>query len=160
MEYCILELSRPVSFIDRIVIDTKHFKGNYPESVELAGCSITEMNHENSSKDAKTESDDVAATSVDWVNDTFTVGCDDNKETKPIHWYPKLDRCQLSPHALHLYDMEQIQFNINHKGVDGITATVPKLSHVRVRIFPDGGLSRIRIYTPTDKSLTAHTLMS
>jgi allantoicase len=134
MEYCILELGRPISYIERIVIDTKHFKGNYPESVELAGCSMTETQNNSSYVDGSTTS----STNVDWANDTFTEHGDDSAP-KSIQWYPILERCRLSPHAIHVYDATQITFNVSHD-------RNPDISHIRVRIFPDGGLSRVRIY--------------
>ena len=114
MEYCILKLGYPISNIHSIIIDTKHFKGNYPESVELAGCCI-----------APTDDD---ADLDCWAHD-------DDMTT--IHWYPILHRSRLSPHAQHVYAAHQLR-----------TADT-RISHVRVRIFPDGGLSRVRIYTTT-----------
>ena len=152
MEYCILELGYPISFVQRIVIDTKHFKGNFPESIELSGCSIV--------ADTSNSTASATLTTIDWANDMFS---DDGNHSKTIQWYPIIDRCRLSPHAVHVFDVNQIQLNnslsTGHRKLDRSSTTHDAaaaaaaavsniiISHVRVRIFPDGGLSRVRIYT-------------
>ena len=106
-ESCVLRLGHMVHSVRRIIIDTQHFKGNYPESVELHGCSLPL--HDNDR--------------VDW-------------EDSVIAWFPLIPRIRLSPHAEHCFD----------DGAGQIVAAPTPVSHVRVRIFPDGGLSRVRIY--------------
>jgi allantoicase len=114
LEYCILQLGYPIQNVQRIVIDTKHFKGNAPESIDIYGCDCTK-------------------------NDTQQV-LDHEQIINTIEWFPLLHRCLVSPHAIHIYEMNLGQIiPIPEVNVRGVT-------HVRVRIYPDGGLSRVRIY--------------
>ncbi len=86
--------------IRKILIDTAHFKGNYPDHMRL------EATH--------TKRDDIGAADVDWqtiIGDT------------PLY-----------PDREHLF-IEQID-----------AAENAKFTHVRLNIFPDGGISRLRIF--------------
>jgi allantoicase len=113
-EYCIVQLGQPIRHVRRIILDTKHFKGNYPESVQVDGCCyLSDGNHQNDNPD------------VAWW--------DDNDH---VHWFPLLGRGRMSPHAEHCYDADKGQIDPHDTHV----------SHVRVRLFPDGGLSRVRVY--------------
>ena len=86
--------------IRKILIDTAHFKGNYPDHMRL------EATH--------TKRGDIGAADVDWqtiIGDT------------PLY-----------PDREHLF-IEQID-----------AAENAKFTHVRLNIFPDGGISRLRIF--------------
>jgi allantoicase len=94
----ILKLAVPGA-IGRILVDTGHFKGNYPDSCSLEGC--------------KTENDaDVIHGAIDWS----TI----------------LPQQKLAADREHEFSAEIIS----------------KLtySHVRLNIFPDGGISRLRLF--------------
>jgi allantoicase len=105
MDWCILKLGSVArDGIERIILDTKHFRGNYPESVRVEGCSV--------------ESDD----SLDVATP----------------WFPLIPRCRMTPDSEHVFDRHQIANN------DRV------VSHVKVSIFPDGGLSRVRVYAAPD----------
>ena len=106
-DWSILKLGSAASNgVARVIIDTKHFRGNYPESVLLEGAFC------------ETSDDDVL------------------QSNESLEWFPVIPRVRMSPDAEHVFErsLEQIQ-----------NASRP-VTHVRVSIFPDGGLSRVRIY--------------
>lgn len=85
--------------IDRIVVDTCHFKGNYPDTCSIEACL--------SKKDKAVMKD-------------------------KVEWKTILSPQKLSADAEHEYVKE-----ITNKDV---------YSHVRLNIFPDGGISRLRLF--------------
>lgn len=87
--------------IDRIEIDTTHFKGNYPERAALEGASSPGASL-----------DDLASGRVAF---------------KPL-----LGEIRLRPHRRHVIG----------KGI----ARHETVTHVRLKIYPDGGVSRLRVY--------------
>ena len=113
-DWCILKLGRPVASVARIILDTKHFRGNYPESVQVEGCYYC----------------------------ISTDGDDENDVSLPsaaTEWFPLLARGRMAPDSEHCYDAAKGQI------LNNATAAT-NVSHVRIRIYPDGGLSRVRIY--------------
>jgi len=100
--------------ISRIILDTKHFKGNYPESVLVEGCCASDTN----------ASDESVCAATPERNDTA------------VEWFPLLPRNKMGPDQEHEF-LEQDLVN-----------TTRDVSHLRVRIYPDGGLSRVRVYGP------------
>ncbi len=84
--------------IERIIVDTLHFKGNAPD-----GCAI-----------------DVATSDTD----------PDGAEGEG--WRPLLERTSLQPHTAHAFE-------------DAVLAA-GDATHVRLRIWPDGGVSRLRLF--------------
>ena len=94
-----------LGLIQRIEIDTNHFKGNYPESASLEGC-----------RTGMTSLEALAGEAAGW------------QEVLP--------RTRLGPHKRHFFGGE-------------IRARGP-FSHVRFKIFPDGGVSRLRIHGRVD----------
>ena len=84
--------------IEKIIVDTCHFKGNYPDTCSIEGC--------------------VSDNNEDVVN---------NK----IEWQTILPAQKLSADAEHTFIKEIINSSV--------------FSHVRLNIFPDGGISRLRI---------------
>jgi allantoicase len=108
MDWCILKLGHVADGLARIIIDTKHFRGNYPESVQVDGCLV------------QSDGDLLCP------------------EINEVAWYPLISRCRMAPDSEHVFDFNQI---MNKER---------RVSHVKVSIFPDGGLSRVRIYgTPS-----------
>jgi allantoicase len=87
-------------FIDEVLIDTCHFKGNYPDSFMLQGCICKIADENNLKSNGK--------------------------------WETIIEQSKLSADNEHLYKNEII-----NKG---------PFTHVRLTIFPDGGISRMRLF--------------
>lgn len=105
MDWAILKLGKVAEEgVSRIILDTKHFRGNYPESVTLEGC----------------------------YDPTDTAG-DVNSDAE---WFPLVSRSRMSPDAEHVFDRSKEQLEHPTRAV----------THVRLSISPDGGVSRVRVY--------------
>lgn len=98
VDWVILKLGNP-GFIKRIVVDTHHFKGNYPDACSIEAC---------------LSSDDAAVMNGE------------------VQWETVLPKQKLSADTEHEF-IDEIQ--MHHL-----------FSHVRLNIFPDGGVSRLRIF--------------
>ena len=88
--------------IEKIEIDTAHFKGNYPDRASIQATSI-----------------DKNITTKDLIQNS------DN-------WNIILDETKLSADNIHKY-----KINSNSKN---------EATHIRLNIYPDGGVSRLRIF--------------
>jgi allantoicase len=99
-DWSIIKLGRRGQ-IQRVEVDTSHFKGNFPESCTLETC------------------DDAGAT-VESLTDLSTP------------WTTIVPRTKLQAHTRHFFDQE-----VTDAGI---------ASHLRFSIFPDGGVSRLRVY--------------
>jgi len=101
-EWSIIQLGHPGT-VQKIEIDTNHFKGNFPDSCTIEGFLMP--------KDTKTN-----VSTEDW---------------SLFPWKTLLPSTKLSPHKRHLF------CNLKDCGV---------ISHVRLTIYPDGGVSRMRCW--------------
>jgi allantoicase len=99
--------------IEKILVDTCHFKGNYPDSCSIEGCDI-----------AYKDENILRRASTNQVRDRQ----DDNK----IDWKTILPQSKLSADHEHFFEDE-----IKNTG---------SFTHVRLNIFPDGGVSRLRLW--------------
>ncbi len=99
-DWVVLRLGRR-GVIERIEIDTTHFKGNYPESCSLEGCDAPGL------PGATFPGDDA-------------------------RWRDLLPRTKLKGHTRHRFEVAG-------------AARVP-VTHVRLNIFPDGGVARLRLW--------------
>jgi len=105
-DWALLQLGTPAMHgVSRLILDTRHFKGNFPESVKVEGCFI-----------------------------------DNSEELENAKWFPLVPRTRMGPDSEHVFTREKGQVEHAHHPV----------SHVRVSIYPDGGLSRVRLYGPTN----------
>ncbi|EEC47816.1 predicted protein, partial [Phaeodactylum tricornutum CCAP 1055/1] len=103
MDYCVIKLGAIAGDgIARIILDTKHFRGNYPESVQVQGCCAP----------------------------------DDKVTENEATWFTLIPRGRMAPDAEHVYECDKGQIENVHKAV----------THIKVSIYPDGGLSRVRVY--------------
>ena len=98
-DWVILRLGH-VGRIERALVDTAHFKGNFPESCALDAALVTD-------------------------------GTEDTLISRSIHWQPLLPRQKLSADSEHVFTE---------------LADLGPVSHVRLNIFPDGGVSRLRLF--------------
>jgi len=101
-DWVVLKLAHRGS-IERIVVDTCHFKGNYPDSCLIEGCLLE--------------------------------GGDPDK----ADWKIILPQSKLSADAEHEFSAELMP----HEAID----------HVRLSIFPDGGVSRMRLFGKIDQRM-------
>jgi allantoicase len=96
-DWAIVRLGAP-GVVRGVIVDTAHFKGNYPESCSIDGC------------DAPPEADDRGLAGRGWTEilaQTRLAGDQENRS--PV-------------------------------------AFAGRISHVRLNIFPDGGVARLRVY--------------
>ncbi len=100
-DWLILELGHPVE-VEKIEIDTAHFKGNYPDRVSVQGALVAEST-------------------------------DQSLVTQAMFWPELLGEQKTEMDKQHFYEGDVIR-------------KVGPVSHVRVNMFPDGGISRVRIW--------------
>jgi OHCU decarboxylase len=103
-DWLVLRLARK-GRIQKIIVDTCHFKGNYPDRCKLEGCNLAKENEHN---------------------------------LDAVTWTPILNESKLQADFEHIFT-SQILVN-------------EPFTHVRLTIFPDGGISRLRLfgYAETD----------
>ncbi|PSU45876.1 allantoicase [Photobacterium frigidiphilum] len=99
-DWVIVALGRPGK-IGKVVVDTAHFKGNFPDSCSIQAAYVQG-------------------------------GTDDQVETQSLFWRELMPSQKLSAHNIHEF-VEQV----NNLGA---------VTHVRLNIFPDGGISRLRLF--------------
>ncbi len=99
-DWCILALARP-GVIERIRVDTCHFKGNYPDRCSLQAARVVG-------------------------------GTPESLVTQSMFWSELLPEQKLSMDAEHDFAAEILA----HEAI----------THVRLNIFPDGGVSRLRLF--------------
>lgn len=97
-DWVILKLAHK-GIIERIIVDTCHFKGNYPDTCSIEGC--------------------VAVNDEQAINDN-------------VDWKTILPKQKLSADHIH-------EFKNEIENREAVT-------HVRLNIFPDGGVSRLRLF--------------
>ena len=85
--------------VDKVIIDTHHFKGNYPDSCLVEGCNIPVTN-------------------------------ESKLNMAEIQWQTILPQSKLS--ADYEHNFESVSKN--------------PFTHVRLSIFPDGGISRMKLW--------------
>ncbi|KAI9328285.1 allantoicase, partial [Obelidium mucronatum] len=105
-EQATFKLGMPVEgggvHVETIIVDTAHFKGNYPESILVEGCHL--------------------ATGSEWREDVV------------IDWFEIVPRSKCKANTKHRFD------------VSSLDAHQRKTTHVRLTVFPDGGVARLRVY--------------
>jgi allantoicase len=98
-DWCIIELGH-VGVIEQAIVDTAHFKGNYPDRCSLQAALVEG-------------------------------GTRDSIVTQSMFW-PEL----LAPSKLEMDHVQEFSDSIQ---------TIGSVSHVRLNLFPDGGVSRLRL---------------
>ncbi len=99
-DWIILKLGHP-GRIQKIEVDTNHFKGNYPDACSIEGCLAPEATV-----------DDLTGTNAAWTE--------------------ILPQTKLQADTRHFFEKE--------------LKPLPQCSHIRLNIFPDGGVSRLRVW--------------
>jgi allantoicase len=98
-DWCIIRLGLPGT-IHGVVVDTRFFRGNYPEQCSLEACAI----------DGNPDVETLTSETIPW------------REVLPIS---------------DLKGDSQNPFTIRKSG---------RVTHLRLKIFPDGGVARLRVY--------------
>lgn len=98
-EWAVILLGHSCRSIDTIIVDTNHYKGNFPESflIEYSTTSLIDQ----------------------------------------CTWKPLVKRTKLGPHAEHEFTTKKGQVTLD--GQDAV-------SMIRITMYPDGGISRLRIF--------------
>ncbi|RXJ72402.1 allantoicase [Veronia nyctiphanis] len=99
-DWVVMQLGH-IGYVNRIVIDTAHFKGNFPDKCSIQGAFV---------KGGTTE----------------------QMATQSLYWQELLPPQKMSADAIHEFTEE--------------VANLGPINTVRVNIFPDGGLSRVRLF--------------
>jgi allantoicase len=105
-DWCLIQLGLP-GLVHGAIIDTTHFRGNYPESCSIEACDIA--------------------------------GHADVPALRGAPWREILPRSGLSGHAENRFPM----------------SGSPRATHIRLNIFPDGGVARLRVYGTVDPDWAA-----
>jgi allantoicase len=100
-DWIILKLGLPGA-IQKIEVDTNHFKGNYPDMCSIEGCKAP-----GASTEELTDGDDT-------------------------RWIEILPKTKLQAHTRHFFEKE--------------LAPLDHCTHLRLNIYPDGGVSRLRVW--------------
>ena len=100
-DWCVLQLGAP-GIVEKVEIDTAHFKGNYPDRASLQAALVTEG------------ADDV-----------------DRVVRESVRWKVLLPESKLGADAQHVFTE---------------LADLGPVSHVRLSMYPDGGISRLRLF--------------
>jgi allantoicase len=99
-DWIVVKLATPGN-VQRIEVDTAHYKGNFPDACSIEGCYLREH-------------------ILDFAN------------AKDIEWKELLPRTKLQADHRHFFEQE-------------LRAAGP-FTHVRLNIYPDGGVSRLRVH--------------
>lgn len=102
--------------ISEVVVDTRHFKGNHPESCSLEACDAPEAGPREPAGAGPGE---------------LTGAAPGEPPGADAGWWELLPRTRLGPDARHRFREE-------------LDASGP-VTHVRFNIYPDGGVSRLRL---------------
>jgi allantoicase len=116
-DWLILQLAAKGS-IQKALIDTHHFKGNFPDSVALEGTVLSESQAQDLDLQTKESHENALFEPL---------------EKESIQWLPILDRTPLKADREHLYKNE-------------IQNSDQPFTHVRIKMYPDGGISRVRLW--------------
>ena len=100
-DWIIVALAAP-GVIDRIEVDTAHFKGNYPDRCSIQAARVEQ-------------------------------GTQQSLVTQSMFWPELLGPQKLEADTIHGFSGERL-------------AELGPISHVRLNIFPDGGVSRLRLF--------------
>ena len=115
--------------IDKILVDTCHFKGNYPDTCSIEGVDIETV-------DVGSNSFGISRTEILPLTaklELETLNTDDvDINSSEIKWTEILPKQKLQADHEHYFEKE-------------IKSNGP-FTHIRLNIFPDGGVSRMRLF--------------
>jgi allantoicase len=97
--------------ISKIEVDTNHFKGNFPDSCSIDGCTVAGA----------------------------PLLAADFRDRTDISWKEILPKTKLQAHHRHFFEAELRKETASQK-----------FDYIRLNIFPDGGISRLRLHGTAD----------
>ncbi len=100
-DWVVVELGHPV-IVEKIEVDTAHFKGNYPDRVSIQAANVT-------------------------------YGTDQSTITQAMFWPVLLREQKMGPDKQHFFERDQLE-------------ELGAVTHVKLNMHPDGGVSRLRIW--------------
>ncbi len=100
-DWCVIELGH-AAIVEKIEVDTAHFKGNYPDRVSIQAAHVQEST-------------------------------DQSLITQAMFWPELLAEQKTQMDKQHFYEGADVR-------------NLGPVTHVRVNMFPDGGISRVRIW--------------
>lgn len=112
--------------IEKILIDTCHFKGNYPNGFSLEGAVLTD-------EQANSLEGLAADSHLDARFDKTDSNGEQLKEQLGIKWTPIIERTALFSDREHAFKNE-------------LVSKEKCFTHVRLKMYPDGGISRLRLW--------------
>ena len=126
-----------VGVIHSLEIDTNHFKGNCPESCVVEGLLIDSESNLVRGGEAHPH---MAEQSLE---SKFA------PKEELVQWEPILPRCGLKPHCRQYFKEGDLAVSDNRLPSAALTRwcqpQMKRFSHVKITIFPDGGVSRLRV---------------
>ena len=117
-DWLVLQLATKGS-INKVLVDTCHFKGNYPNGFSLEGAVLSEV-----------QAADTELLEFDATQDALTAG---REAPSAIDWVEIMPRTPLHADREHTYTAEVQNADMN-------------FTHIRIKMYPDGGISRLRLW--------------
>ena len=145
-DWCVLQLGQPAARVLAVLLDTKHFRGNYPESVLVEGCCYYCDDHDHHDDDIFAVHNDNSNDDDDDIANNINNTDADATEPHRVVWFPLVPRGRMAPDAEHLYQANQSYTDNHGQPQTQVLNSDRPVTHVRVQIYPDGGLSRVRVY--------------
>eukprot|EP01116_Phalansterium_solitarium_P019613 TRINITY_DN5548_c0_g1_i1.p1 TRINITY_DN5548_c0_g1~~TRINITY_DN5548_c0_g1_i1.p1 ORF type:complete len:375 (+),score=102.80 TRINITY_DN5548_c0_g1_i1:63-1187(+) len=118
VDWLVLRLGRSCK-INKVVVDTCHFKGNYPYAFSLDVCALPLP-------------PSVAALDG---HERLAAERDIFKGEGSIEWKPLVAQTRLGPHAIHEFDVDA-----------SLAGADTSANFARITMYPDGGISRLRLF--------------
>ncbi len=109
-DWSILRMACVVENVTKLVLETTHFKGNYPESVKVEYC-------------CRPKGDLVLSPPG---------------QDAGVGWKTLLKRTRMGPDAVFEYGLADLG--------SGMGERISDITHLRLHIYPDGGVSRVRLF--------------
>ena len=125
-DWLILQLASPGS-IEKIVIDTCHFKGNYPNAFSVQG---VQLNAEQTD-DINRQTNSLTARLIEDAHQDALLAQRD--QASDLEWQTIIDRTPLFADREHVYKHE-------------VENNDQCFTHIRLKMYPDGGISRLRLW--------------
>eukprot|EP00614_Pseudopedinella_elastica_P012313 CAMPEP_0172610276 /NCGR_PEP_ID=MMETSP1068-20121228/30102_1 /TAXON_ID=35684 /ORGANISM="Pseudopedinella elastica, Strain CCMP716" /LENGTH=445 /DNA_ID=CAMNT_0013413949 /DNA_START=68 /DNA_END=1405 /DNA_ORIENTATION=- len=127
-DWALIQLGAVCGGVEELVVDTNHFKGNFPESCKVDGCLAPALS---------------TSALLAWAAADQQGPPGPRPEGREqVEWFPVLARTRLKPNSEHVFKLG------SGGGAGGFLSEASSgrpLTHARLTIFPDGGVMRLRV---------------